>query len=1118
MPGPNLIQSLGGQAQKPARFTSIFTSRFFLGLFTNRNLLRGPLNLILSDFYHAGTTDVLCDGSNTELYIQLTMVRRPGNPKFSSATVVGSPDTFYSFHRSDGAIQTIVDTENTVQYLTSSVNTSIFTKATGAGEGYFQGVLNTLYMADGVDLLQYTPTGNTNPSTGTKVWNWGGPAPTNAPSITVLASGFNNPAWAASTWYSTMGIIRATPTGGAATLYQLSSVNSDPSNPNSTQIGVSGNGQPNFSTSPGGQTVDGSVTWYCSTSAVQLWKPKTFYNQYNVIWDPGTNGIYFASHNFPIQSASAPPNFNHTIIGSATTETSGMRWRYLGTPGGTCPLWKKSTAYTAFPFADDATLTVTTAVIVEPVIPTVANMASGNPPIYIQFCRVAGTSASSFTQPNFPATPRFVVSADGQLSWTCLGLSAYPSVGTTLVPWAPGQPTFSAYVDSNSNIQVCIAAGTAAASAPVTPLPNYGDITADGLTALWSNCGPVTNAQWRAASNYYLPIAGFAPPLAAIKFGGAAITDTNNNQEFVSQSGFSGNAAPAWSTTVGGTTTDNTGGGTAVGVVWVENGAVLTNSLTWSSGYAYAYSFKSRTAGDVYSFGTTVPANLRQLPPLQTNYLPAPSGALTGDVTTASPIQILNSPNLTGGIIQLSGLGTLDPQYDTIEIYRSVNGGQQGTVLLFLTDIPMPLPSGGVPGTWTFQDYMPDLATSTVLVGLNPLVTAPIAHQNDPPPGQTGSTVTSSGLIGLVYHQGRLWGFVGSTVYASGGPDTNPGNGFDAWPPTNNFPFQSLIVKLLPTAAGLLVFTTTDLYFIGGGPAIGSYYSQLFVPGLGVSSPNAVTMVKGLPYIFASDRQLLAIDPSSGGITRVGHPIGDKLDQFNPANVYLTYHSYGDRDHAIFIGDGATGWYRCDPSLAPDSDTTGPVWSPFATVNGGHCKAIVSVETSPGVHQLLVGDDRDDQYVLTRDSNFAVFTDGGAVSTGSGGTAYDAYFTMGNVVLCSPGQMAEMAFIEMDFTQVGSQPTVSILFDELSATNGAAFEIISGSFVSDPPKKYGLTATPKTMWSNRYYFGQTTVANTYQQPLPAWCKSFQLKVDFGSDVVMNQALSMCVFGALYQEK
>ena len=176
MPGPNLIQSLGGQAQKQTKFTSIFTSRFFLGLFTNRNLLRGPLNLILSDFYHAGTTDVLCDGSNTELFVQLTMIRRPGNPKYSSSTVIGSPDTFYAFHRSDGTIQTIVDTENTVQALTASANTSIFTKASGAGEGYFQGILKTLYMADGIDLLQYTPAGNTNPSTGTNVWNWGGPA------------------------------------------------------------------------------------------------------------------------------------------------------------------------------------------------------------------------------------------------------------------------------------------------------------------------------------------------------------------------------------------------------------------------------------------------------------------------------------------------------------------------------------------------------------------------------------------------------------------------------------------------------------------------------------------------------------------------------------------------------------------------------------------------------------------------------------------------------------------------------------------------------------------------------------------------------------------------------
>lgn len=123
-------------------------------------------------------------------------------------------------------------------------------------------------------------------------------------------------------------------------------------------------------------------------------------------------------------------------------------------------------------------------------------------------------------------------------------------------------------------------------------------------------------------------------------------------------------------------------------------------------------------------------------------------------------------------------------------------------------------------------------------------------------------------------------------------------------------------------------------------------------------------------------------------------------------------------------------------------------------------------------------------------------------------------------MLAHPGQMAQTDFIEADFTQVGTQPTVSVMFDELSPTNGASFEKISNEFVSDPPKMFGPTGTPKTIWMNRYYFGQTTPGNGgTQEPVPAWCKSLQLKVDFGNtDTVQNELLAFTIFGALYQEK
>jgi hypothetical protein len=117
------------------------------------------------------------------------------------------------------------------------------------------------------------------------------------------------------------------------------------------------------------------------------------------------------------------------------------------------------------------------------------------------------------------------------------------------------------------------------------------------------------------------------------------------------------------------------------------------------------------------------------------------------------------------------------------------------------------------------------------------------------------------------------------------------------------FPFQSNVTALLSTTSGLLVWTTTGLYIIAGGPAITSYYSQLLVDGLGLLTANYLTLMAGIPYVFSADRQLIGIEPGTG-IVRAGHPIGDKLALFNPATGYLTYHSYGDLDHALFIADG----------------------------------------------------------------------------------------------------------------------------------------------------------------------------------------------------------------------
>ena len=1190
MPAPNLIQSVGGQAQKPTHFVSLFTSRFLVGIYTNRSLLRGPLQSLYSDFYHVGTTDALCDGLNTELSIKQTMIRRPGNPAFSSAATAAAINSFYSFHRADGTITLIADSTTDVEVVTPSTNTSIFTKTSGAGVGYFQGVNKALYASDGVDLFKYIPgTTNPNPAPGANasIWNFGGAAPTVAPTISIVQTGSAGTAWIANTIFSTMGLLYDS---GTDSMQQLYTVNADGTNSSAATVGTSSGGGPTWNQTYLGTTTDGTVT-FTNYGQILRWQPNHQYKGGDPIFDPGTNCVFIASHNYTVTSGSVYPNFNSTlgISGARVTEKSGARWENIGQVNGgpaglpTCiKLRIPSQVFNKYDPPINGTgggdPTNINCATVEPHSVLPSTTAS---PVYLQAATTPGTTGTGGT-PTFSQTVG-AVTHDAQLGWQSLGKGTWVA-GTPYTAWTP-QGLFSALKDANGNFQVCIGTGSSAIIVPgttatltaagaasggqttytgtfATPFPvnfpvviagfvNGGNngkfqvVSCNGTTLVTTNpngvaethagtaqfnpwgttygaqildgtvtwvCVGAASPTWAASTQWYLPSIGFVPPLPSQQFGSPSVIDTNNNNQFVVSSGKTGTTAPAWQG-LGLNTTDN-------GVTWYTASSFTAAGFSWTTGYGWCFAFKARSATST----SVLTAPPLQLPntnsPNILGPLGPPIGCGDGSVSTASPVVQTIGANV-GAQVRLAGLGSTDPQYDTVVIFRSADGFGASGPYLYLTEIAMPpVLSNGKPGTWSVVDFMPDTATA-LLPGLNPTITAPTGNVNDPPPGQLGSTtfqasasnplVPAAGttILGLVEHQGRLWGFNGTNVWCSGGPDTNPGNGFTSWPPGQVFPFGSNVVKLIATSSAILVFTVTDVYLIGGGPAISTYYSQLLCPTVGLLSPNAVTMVLGVPYLFTSDLQLIAIDPS-GGFSRIGHPIGDKLSLYNPTSVYVTYHSFGDQEHAVFISNGSSEWYRCDPYPTPDAQLTGPVWSPRATIAGGF-KALQSVETSPGTRTLLVGP-ASAGTILGRDSTFTTFTDNGS--------AYSSFFTMGNIVLAHSGQMAELGFVEMDFTQIGSQPTVSVILDELSATNGVQFEIISNSFVSDPPKKFGPTATPKTMWMNRYYFDQTTPGNGGDQtPASAWCKHLQIKVDYGNtDTVQNELLAFTIFGALWQEK
>lgn len=406
-----------------------------------------------------------------------------------------------------------------------------------------------------------------------------------------------------------------------------------------------------------------------------------------------------------------------------------------------------------------------------------------------------------------------------------------------------------------------------------------------------------------------------------------------------------------------------------------------------------------------------------------------------------------------------------DPQVNQIRIFRTTDGGAT------LFEIPTS------PYSNTSQTIT-DSATDAQLQTLN---IAPGVHDNDPPP---------SGFTIPAYHLGRVFGAAGNTVYYSQAAGaTTLGNAAEAFPPLNFFTYPAKVTRLMPTAVGLLVFTASDVYVVLGDGTVGGVplFSVPFCRGLGLLSYNAFTVNGTIIYLMTSDSQVVGLDPSSG-ISEIGFPIGDVLEAFSPTGAYLTWHVKGSQDKALYASDGLTGWYRMNPTAAPE---TGIIWSPQAQITGG-CSAVQSVETTPGIRSLLVAPATGTSGpILQRD--LTVYTDNG--------TAYGANAAIGNIVLAQPGQIAEINFIAADCTAVGSYPTIGVLLDEI----GGSFTQLTQT-VTDPPQ-----ALPSvTLNSNRAYLAQS---GTQQ-----FCRHLQIQFAWPAEAFKNELLTYTIFGAYQQEK
>jgi hypothetical protein len=439
--------------------------------------------------------------------------------------------------------------------------------------------------------------------------------------------------------------------------------------------------------------------------------------------------------------------------------------------------------------------------------------------------------------------------------------------------------------------------------------------------------------------------------------------------------------------------------------------------------------------------------------------------SLNTDLSNMSPPSV-QITQIEGNEVIVKGVGSADPSVNTIFLYRTPQGG---STYLFLASFPNP----GAGVTWTYTDTIPDS-------GLNPLIQAQVLGEGTPLP---------SGATCLSYYMGRTIAAVGNVVWMSSGPDAivagSSGNaGFDI-----QFTAQSKITRFWPCSLGLVVFTVRDAYIIlGSGTSSNPFYMTSFIDDLPLRSYDCFTVNKTTPFLMMGNNVIVTLDPSAG-ITELSLPIADLIEeQFNSAASYVTYLSQSSFDNALFVASGTGYWYRMAVTSAPE---TGTNWSVKAQIPW--MGAVQAVEVLPGQFRLLMSNTQTGT-ICQRDRT--VNTDLGV--------PFACQTTFGNIVLAQPGQLAALTFITLESLAVGTRPGLALLLGEIFATFDAGFEPLLRTR-QDPT----LLPPSKSLYSDRYNFSQNQKA--------AWCRHFQMQINWAAEDAPNELLTFTIFGQTWNE-